>query len=176
MARSGRFMRCTAVGTAMVALALSSACGASRQKVRLEAIPTPLTVATRFSVDSIEPREGLYVDRPYLSDFDRAFLKALSDERLIGGVKSGEYTLKPICVSFDEGNAAKRWLVPGWGSTVSEVKVSILDNSGTEVGTVEATETVAIGGVFSVGADNYIMDRVAKALAQKLAEKLRGEG
>ncbi|MDR3346856.1 MAG: DUF4410 domain-containing protein, partial [Campylobacteraceae bacterium] len=45
---------------------------------------------------------------------------------------SGEYIINTNIISYDPGNAFKRWLVPGFGATKLSVECSITDIDGNE--------------------------------------------
>lgn len=54
-------------------------------------------------------------------------------------------------VEYEPGDAFKRWLLPGWGSTVVGVECELRDANDL-VGTVRARRTVSFGGGYTIGA------------------------
>jgi hypothetical protein len=60
-------------------------------------------------------------------------------------------------VRFAEGSALKRWLMPGWGATQAEVVVMVWDKQGGKVlASFRSEAAVKSGGLYTVGADQYI--------------------
>ena len=78
-------------------------------------------------------------------------------------------------LSYAPGNAAKRWLLPGWGSTEATVKTSLVDHAtGRIVGGMLTRKEVAGGGLLSVGADESILQTIADDVAGAINDKVRG--
>jgi hypothetical protein len=87
----------------------------------------------------------------------------------------GRYVFACDITGFVEGSAFKRWLLPGWGTTVGRIAVMVTDSrSGDTVAIVRASATVSAGGLYSVGADQIILaaavDDVVKQLQTLAAE------
>lgn len=59
---------------------------------------------------------------------------------------------------FEEGSALKRWVLPGWGATSGQVAVSVWEQPGDRVlATFRAQSSVSAGGLYTIGADQYIL-------------------
>jgi len=58
---------------------------------------------------------------------------------------------------FQEGSAAKRWLMPGWGATQAEVVVMVWEKPEDKIlATFRSEAAVKAGGLYTIGADQYI--------------------
>jgi len=65
-------------------------------------------------------------------------------------------------------------LVPGAGTTECIVKGALEDRqTGAQLGVLLSHRSVSGGGLYSVGADKYILDTVATDLADALANTLK---
>ncbi len=92
----------------------------------------------------------------------------------------GRYVLSCDVSAFAEGNAVKRWLLPGWGATSGQVAVMVVDSTtGETMAIVRGAATVAAGGLYSVGADKIILasalDDVVRQLRQLASGKSPGK-
>jgi hypothetical protein len=77
-------------------------------------------------------------------------------------------------LDYERGDAFKRWLLPGYGSTVLSVRGELTDTAdGRLVGSFEARRTVSIGGAYSAGAWRTIFGKVAADVADDLEEAVK---
>jgi hypothetical protein len=95
---------------------------------------------------------------------DEGFLWAGDAERRL--------VLTSKIVEYEPGDAFKRWLLPGWGSTVVAVEGELRDEAGAVVGTVRARRTVSFGGAYTIGAWRSIFSSVAGDIVSELRAKL----
>ena len=78
-------------------------------------------------------------------------------------------------ITYAPGNAFQRWLAPGWGATEATVKTSLIDkNTGSVVGGMLTRKQVESGGLLSLGAYKYILQRVADDVAEAIDKKIKG--
>jgi hypothetical protein len=101
---------------------------------------------------------------------------ALRDEGIYSpqGTGQPDYLLALQIIEYRPGNAFKRWLLPGWGSTVLRVHGDLRDaRNGAVVASVDHRHSVFIGGVFTIGAWERIFTLVADDIAHDL--KIRSE-
>lgn len=72
-------------------------------------------------------------------------------------------------VQFLEGSALKRWVMPGWGSTVAQVAI-MLSNARDQstVVIVRGNSVVAAGGLYTAGAEDYILKSAVDDAVSKL--------
>lgn len=75
-------------------------------------------------------------------------------------------------VEYEPGDAFKRWLLPGWGSTVVGVECELRD-ADELVGTVRARRTVSFGGGYTIGAWRTIFGSVAGDVVSELRSKIQ---
>lgn len=70
----------------------------------------------------------------------------------------------PFLVSCDierfiEGSAVQRWIAPGWGQTLAQVKIGVWRLPSQDiVATFVSKAQVRAGGLYTIGADQYIID------------------
>jgi hypothetical protein len=88
-----------------------------------------------------------------------------------------EFTVEPdgrfvlVCevTNFLPGNAVERWILPGSGVTVGNVSAMIQDSrTGEILIIIEGTATVGSGGLYTIGAWNYIVPTAVKNIVDKL--------
>jgi hypothetical protein len=78
-------------------------------------------------------------------------------------------------VNYQKGSAAKRWMAPGWGSTILAVECDLQEQNGNIVGIVKAKGEVAAGGLYSAGAWMTIFKSVADDIARDLKREFEGK-
>lgn len=101
-----------------------------------------------------------------------ALAEELRSENLLwSGGESRRLVLMSSIVEYEEGDAFKRWLLPGWGSTVLTVRGDLKDGERL-VGSVDARRTVSAGGVYTIGAWKSIFGDVAKDIVGELRTKI----
>jgi hypothetical protein len=94
-----------------------------------------------------------------------------------GSPEKKYYDIKLRIVDYEMGNAFKRWLLPTYGSTILSVHTDIIDLEKNEVVTnMDHKQTVAAGGLFSVGAWEYVFDVVAEDIVLDIERKFTGKG
>jgi hypothetical protein len=77
---------------------------------------------------------------------------------------------------FAEGSAAKRWLMPGWGATQAEVVVMVWSKQeGKVLASFRSEATVKAGGLYTIGADQYIFGVAFDDILQQLKEWVQGK-
>ncbi|MGI9317012.1 MAG: hypothetical protein ACR2QW_06745 [bacterium] len=85
-------------------------------------------------------------------------------------------TFKPDLVGYGAGSALGRWAAPGAGKARCVVRSALIDKqSGQAIGEILTIKEVSAGGLYSVGAEKYILEAVAADIADKLSTYLRGE-
>lgn len=86
-------------------------------------------------------------------------------------------TVSSVLVAYEPGNAVTRWatgpLIPA-GKTQATVMTTLVDKkSGAHLGDLATAEVVSGGGLYSVGADRWILDVVAKGLANEISQRIK---
>jgi hypothetical protein len=109
------------------------------------------------------------------SEATRTLTEKLQESGLFEVVTDAPYVLTCDIERFAEGSAAKRWLVPGWGATQAEVVVMVWEKSGDKVLASFRSETaVKAGGLYTVGADQYILSAVFDDIIKQLSTWVHG--
>lgn len=89
------------------------------------------------------------------------------------GDGSGRLRLPCKIAAYEQGSAFKRWLWPGYGSTVLDVKCELRESASAKVvGIAEARHTVDAGGGYTIGAWQYIFKNLSVDLAKGIREIL----
>ncbi len=77
---------------------------------------------------------------------------------------------------FAAGSAVKRWLLPGWGQTQAGLTVMLWKMPEQEVlATFKNLSAVRGGGLFTIGADQYILDVAIGDIVGQLEAWVKGE-
>lgn len=70
---------------------------------------------------------------------------------------------------FAKGSALKRWIMPGWGPTQGAVSVMVVEKEGYKVlANLKSQSTVETGGLYTIGAEEYILDVAFDGIIEKL--------
>ena len=82
--------------------------------------------------------------------------------------------LDPKIHRYEAGSVLGRWLIGfGQGAAVCALEVEITDGqSGAKAGDAAITETEQGGGLLSIGAEEYVVDRSVDNIAKGISEKL----
>ena len=80
------------------------------------------------------------------------------------GIEGDDYRIETEILVYEPGNAFKRWLMPGWGSTKFVTKSLIYDKNNTLIATVPVERSIGFGGAFTIGAWKDVIDEVAKEI------------
>jgi hypothetical protein len=75
-----------------------------------------------------------------------------------------------------EGSAVKRWILPGWGATAGQVSAMLTDTTTGEIVIIaRGNATVAGGGLYTIGADTYIVASAVDEVVRQLSAWATGE-
>ena len=97
----------------------------------------------------------------------------LSEKRLLWtGTPDRRLILNTNIVEYEPGDAFKRWLMPGWGSTVMVVACELRDETDTVIGTLRVRRTVDAGGAYTIGVWRSIFSKVAGDIVSELQSKI----
>ena len=118
---------------------------------------------TTHRVVKIEPcenRTGFTGERNLKDEATRIFSEKIKAMNLFQVSADAPLLFTCDIESFKEGNALKRWVVPGWGATDATVAVVVRDIATRRILVVtRSQQEVGGGGLFSIGANEYILDR-----------------
>jgi len=163
-------------GTALVvSLVGTTGCGAVHHSASFEpsfaAQPGMLV-----EVASVTNTTGKSYEVDIISMLRDQLTTALQKESLLsqGGASGQQLAMDVKIIEYEEGDAFKRWLLPGWGETVLSVECDLKRKAdGRKVGSIQARRTVSVGGAYSIGAWRTIVESVSKDVVKEVQTKLR---
>jgi hypothetical protein len=78
-------------------------------------------------------------------------------------------------VTYEEGSAFKRWIMPGWGATQATVLTTFADQkTGAPLGSLMTSQAVGAGGLYTIGQYRLILISVAGQVATAIDNKIKG--
>jgi hypothetical protein len=108
-----------------------------------------------------------------------AMARELTQQEINAGVSpmSSDLCLNLEIAEYRPGNAFKRWLMPGYGATVLGVRGELLEAADAKrVASVCHQRTIAAGGLYTVGAWQYVFHCVARDIAKDLKVRIEKGG
>lgn len=160
----------------VIAPLLVAGCGTVEQKVALDQGYT-VRPGTKVALGPVTNQTGQTFDIDIEKMMASAFSQALKAKDLEWpGGDVPRLTLTAEIIEYAKGDAFKRWLMPGYGSTVLVVRGSLYESDNRKVGSVDAKRTVDAGGGYTVGAWETIFRNLADDVIVKLGEQVRGPG
>ncbi|MDA8098994.1 MAG: DUF4410 domain-containing protein [Nitrospiraceae bacterium] len=160
--------------SAMLLLFVATGCGSVRHKLELESTYQP-KADTTIEVGTVTNETGNTYDIAIDAMFKDSLVGALRNEELLRTeTKTVGLTSNCKILDYEKGNAFKRWLWPGWGSTVLFVHCDLMD-ANSKAGALDARRTVDFGGAYTIGAWEKVFDEVAWDVVQDMREKIRGK-
>ena len=164
-------MRFSSLITVMFLAAIINGCGSVQHKIDLKQGYAP-QIGTTVQVGAVTNQTGQKFEVDVEKMFSDALVDKLSKENLLSaGGNSPLLLLNSKIVEYEPGNAFKRWLLPGWGSTILTVQCDLKDG-GNLVGSVDARRTVSVGGGYSIGAWRTIFSSLAEDIVDELKSKI----
>jgi len=153
---------------------LLAACGTVEHSVRVED-KQAFAADTRIIVGEVANKTGESFDIDIETMLRDAMVNELTKEGLLGQRGShGVVTMDVNIVEYRKGDAFKRWLWPGYGSTVLVVEATLLDTEGNVDATAQANRSVDAGGGYTTGAWEKIFKNVATDLVSDLKVNIQG--
>jgi len=151
----------------------AAGCGTVEHRVALDQ-GYRVEPGTKVAVGPVTNKTGQTFD----IDVEKMLADALAQtlqERNLAWTKAPapKLTLATDIVEYSKGDAFKRWLLPGWGSTVLVVRATLTDDNDRKVGTVEAKRTVDAGGGYTIGAWKTVFNDLAQDVVTDLAEQTK---
>jgi hypothetical protein len=115
-------------------------------------------------------------ERDLAAEATQAFQKALTNTREFVVTNDGRYRLICEVADFRAGSAFARWVLPGQGQTVGKVSAMVTDTKTGETETTVIGEArVSSGGLYTIGADSYIVPSAVDEVVRKLEAWVHGE-
>ena len=159
---------------AFVLLALAG-CGSVEHKLDFQNNYS-LDAATKIEIGKVTNETGQVFDFNIEQVLTDALAEKLREANLLWtGQGDDRLILSSNIIEYDKGNAFKRWLLPGWGSTVITVHADFKKGA-LLVGSEKARRTVSIGGAYSIGAWMTIFSSIAEDIADDIREKIPKTG
>ncbi len=126
-------------------------------------------------IEPCEDRTGFTGERNIKEEATRALLKKVTANRRFAIRPEAQLVLTCDIERFAEGSAFKRWLWPGMGATQAAITVMIWEKPGDRVlATLRSQSSVQTGGLYTIGADQYIFDVASEDIAQQLEAWAKG--
>jgi len=132
-------------------------------------------VTTKILVGDVANKTGESFDIDIAAMLRDAMVNELAKENLLGQQGARDLvTMNVNIIEYRKGDAFKRWLWPGYGSTVLVVEATLLDAEGNVDATAQANRSVDAGGGYTTGAWKEIFEDVAADLVADLKVKITG--
>jgi len=94
-----------------------------------------------------------------------------------GDPAADRFLLEIVVDDYEPGNAFKRWLLPGFGSTIVRVTGTLTDMStGSVAGELDHERAVHAGGGFTIGAWQTIFKGIADDITTQLQNRIENKG
>lgn len=153
-------------------LALTACAGTAQHKVDFKSGYTPKE-GTKIEVGKVLNNTG----SQFQIDIEQVLRESLAtrlkkDGLLYEGGGNAPMIMDTKIVDYAEGDAVKRWLMPGSGATILSIQSDLRDGSDL-IGSVDARRTVSSGGLYSAGAWKSIFGDLADDVVTELVGKMR---
>jgi len=161
------------IAIGMLAVGLAG-CGTSNQIAKMDSTFN-CPPGAKIEVGKVTNETGkTFEEIDLVQVYTNALTQKLLAQKLLCEEPSGErLVLDTKIVEYEPGNAFKRWLMPGYGSTVMAVNCDLkLPPDQKLVGSIEARRTVSAGGAYTIGAWETIVGQVADDVIKKLKEEV----
>ncbi len=148
----------------LVLVSFASACSKSAS-FNLNDPNVGIAPNSKFMVGEVIDKSGYKPqgDDPQL-DLVNSLKSALEVTIRNQGINGDDYRIETDILVYEPGNAFKRWLMPGWGSTKFVTESMIYDKNNTLIATVPVERTIGFGGAFTIGAWKEVINEVAKEI------------
>lgn len=148
-------------------------CASGPSVVKFQDNYTPLP-DTKVEVGSVDNSSGKTFDIDIEKMLADAISKELQDRELLW-TENNEGTklvINTTIVEYEKGNAFKRWVMPGWGSTILAIQCD-LKNDDHLVGSANAKHVISFGGGFTIGAWKTVFSDIAKRVVGDLEAEIQ---
>ena len=150
------------------------ACGTVEHSVRVED-QQAFGVDTKVLVGDVANKTGESFDIDIEVMLRDAMVNELAKANLLGQQGTRDLvTMNVNIIEYRKGDAFKRWLWPGYGSTVLVVEAVLMDAEGNVDATAQANRSVDAGGGYTTGAWKEIFEDVAADLVADLKVNITG--
>lgn len=157
-----------------VSILILAACGTVEHSVRVND-EQAFSPDTKILVKNVSNKTGETFDINVEQMLREAMDKELTKENLLGKAgDAGIVSMDVNIIEYRKGDAFKRWLWPGYGSTVLVVEATLLDAEGNVDATAKANRSVDAGGGYTIGAWKKIFEDVSADLVSDLKANISG--
>ena len=171
MIRSKQLLMYFPILSSVLMIMVITGCGTVQHKVTFQDNYLPQS-QTKIEVGTVTNETGETFDVNIEQMLTDALAEELRKEVMLwDGGNNTKLVLSSKIVEYAKGDAFKRWLLPGWGSTVLTIQCD-LKNANKVVGSVEARRTISIGGGYTIGAWKTIFDSLAKDVVKDLRSQI----
>lgn len=163
----------TLILVSMLLAILGWGCAASHEiKTVSSGTPVPSDIKIKVTDVTNDTRELFDID--VIGLLWDSLNEALRKENVlwVRGMETVPLKLEAHVVRYQKGSAWKRWLLPGFGSTVLVVKCELKDGDRL-VASVEAQDKVSTGEGLTIGAWKTIFVAVAEDVVREIHTKMR---
>jgi len=151
-------------------MAVATGCGTVQHKVDFKDKYTP-PADTKIELGRVMNKTGEEFDIDIRKMLTDSLAKTLKEKELYwSSTDDHRLLLESNIIEYKKGDAFKRWLLPGWGTTVLIVRCDLVEEDNSIVGSVEATRTVSIGGAYTIGAWKTVFDNLANDVVEDLSK------
>ncbi|HBI14408.1 MAG TPA: hypothetical protein DDY20_02640 [Desulfobulbaceae bacterium] len=157
----------------LMVLMFLSGCGTVEHKITFDQ-QYSMQPGTKVELGTVKNQTGQNFDIDVEKMLADALTNALKKKNLQWTEGAGpRLVLTADIVEYAKGDAFKRWLMPGYGSTTLVVRSALNDSDNRKVGSVDAKRTVDAGGAYTIGAWETIFQNVAEDIVANLAEQVK---
>ncbi len=161
-----------------ICISLLTGCSAPIDRAKYEAdiLSEP---GASIEIGLVTASEGNVFEADALGMLREALARELEQRQIrwSGDASMPRFILNATITNYEMGNAFKRWLLPGWGGTILDIKCDLLSGrDGSLVASFQHKRSVYIGGLYTVGAWKTIFSSVAADIANELENRLKGKG
>lgn len=156
---------------------LLAACGTATHTAKFEPgfVPSETSVVSIGEITNVSPPypDDEKVELKPADELRTQLKQKLQENGMLAssGSAGTVYVLTPEIREYRPGSAFKRWLWPGYGSTILWVE-SVLREGAKKIGKFSTRHTVDAGGAYTAGAYQSIFGAVAEAIVADLKKKL----
>ncbi len=94
-----------------------------------------------------------------------------------GDPAADRFVLDVVIDNYEPGNAFKRWLLPGFGSTIVHASGKLTDMStGNVAGELDHERAVHAGGAYTIGAWQTVFNGIADDITTQLQNRIENKG
>lgn len=164
MLRGRSLVRCAVLSAALL---LMQGC-ATQSEVQIASAPPVAGKAVPIRLEACTDRTGTK-ERDLAAEATRLITERLNKSTHFELRDDAPFVVTCEVTQYVEGSAVKRWIMPGWGSTVGQIALMVSSAKDQSViAIIQGNVTVSGGGLYTIGAENYILASAADDVIAKL--------